>query len=692
MLKMKKLIWFFFLPFFAQAQVTFNHFYDYDVTMGPAVFRNIISTSDGGYAIAGSIYKTPWSEFDQSGNEILNFTNDVLLIKTDAAFNVQWTKVLYSIIDFSYEESGIKIKEKPGGGYILLTETEDPQGIFYSGRPANLISTDAAGVVLWSRSFSATAGYDKPFDFVIDTDNSIVVAGSTNFNVNSRKPWAFKTDENGLLLWGNTYTTTNGEFRSVVRAPSGGYVFAGKRSTDVMVMRTTSSGTNIWTRTYTTASSEGAQTIINSGTGYALLVNNTTAGSCQLLQTDSGGTVTSVKSYLQLNGSSLIRNGNSFLITGNQGTSSVVSFFTDISGNISGAVRTYSIPSFIVAGNDAILTGNNQYICGTAESEGWLIKADVNTGFSGGCNSNITTITSQSASFTFATINPSVNNLFMEEDVDALMADELLYINQYIICSCSPAQASILNIPPVKFCIGSSVNLQANMGPGYQYQWLRNGVALAGSNSSGYAASSVGNYQVVVTSNCGTDTSDIVTVDLITEPVVTTISSVDGAFGDTITVTGLHLSNVTSATIGVTASVININDSTIKVIVPGAAFTSPLVLIDVSGCLYSYDIISITEAIVIEVNIFIEALYQGSGRTIADTITIDLREENSPHDVIFSTKGVMVIDGRMICYVPPSLEGENVFVAFRHRNAMETWTANPILMTSPVIINFSSNP
>ena len=92
------------LPLFSQAQVTFNHFYDYDANYGPAVFRNIIQTADGGYAMIGSLYFTPWTEFDQNGNEVFNYTNDIVLVKTDANHNIQWSKVFYSLIDFTYDK------------------------------------------------------------------------------------------------------------------------------------------------------------------------------------------------------------------------------------------------------------------------------------------------------------------------------------------------------------------------------------------------------------------------------------------------------------------------------------------------------------------------------------------------------------------------------------------------------------
>ncbi len=676
----------------SEAQVTFNHFYDFDATMGPANYKSMIATADGGFAIVGSVYHTPWSEFDPQGNEILNYTSDILLVKTDSAFNVQWTKIYYSVIDFSYEEAGVKIKEKPKGGFILLTETEDPQGIYYTGRPANLISTNAAGNMLWSYSFSATTGYDKPFDFIIDdTDNSIVVAGSSNFSANSRKPWAFKTDSTGHLLWGNTYTSTNGEFRSIIKVPSGGYLLAGKRSTDVMLMRMTSNGTNIWTRTYTTPASEGAQTVIRSGTGYALLINNITSGSCQLLQTDSGGITTSVKSYLQFSGISLIRNGNAFLITGNQGISSIQSFTTDLTGVITGSVRKYNIPSFTIGSYESILKGNQQYICGYAANNAWLINCNLINGFAGGCNSSATTLTAQAASFTLATITPGVNNLFMEADIQALMVDEVIYINQYIICSCTPAKAKIINTTPIKICFGDSVILQAQTGDTYQFQWYVDNTLIGFQNSSTLVTNLQGNYQLVVTSNCGTDTSTVISVTYEYPPSIDSVSKLIAGFGDTIFVYGSRLNNVTSALIGASCTIMHFTDQLMAIIVPKNASGNNLTLFNSIGCKVTGPVITILPPVTLKLNLFIEGLYRSGAHSVSDSILISFYTVISPLNLVYSFKEILSSNGVILSLLPIAFLGHSYYFSIRQRNSLETWTGLPVLIEDPTTVDFSSN-
>lgn len=694
MWRMRKIIWLLlFIPAVSMAQVSFSHFYDYDETMGPAVFRSMIATADGGYAMVGSVYHTPWSEYDGQGNEVLNYTYDVLLVKTDSLFNVQWTKIYYSVIDFSYEEEGIKIKEKPNGGFVLLTETEDPQGIYYFGKPANLISTDANGAMLWSRSFSATTGYDKPFDFLIDdTDNSIVVAGSTNFSASSRRPWTFKTDSTGALLWGNTYTTSQGEFRSIIKANSGGYLLAGKRNTDAMLMRMTTNGTNIWTRTYTTAAAEGAQVIIKSGTGYAMLINNTTAGSCQLVQTDSGGTVTSVKSYLQFSGVSLVRNGNTFLITGNQGTSSILSFTTDLTGTITGTVRKYSIPTFMVTPNESIYKNNHQYICGSAANQAWLINVDLVNGYAGGCYSSETSLTAQPASFTFATINPAVTDLFIESDIDALMVDELIYINQYVICSCTPAKAVIYNSSPVQFCTGGYATLQAVPRNTYQYKWYKDGALLNGQANYYIQAAAPGNYSVSVTSNCGSSNSASVTVQQIPPPVIDSLSTFSAGFGDTIFVFGSHLASVNYASIGVTATVLHYSDNLLGIIVPHGATDNLLHLDSSGGCpALSSQIIAILPGPQLKLNVFIQAMYQGNGTTATDTIYISLYTASSPPVKVFTAASRINSSGVAFYDLPRQFGGQRYYIVVKHRNSIETWTNAPVDIEESTVVNFTSS-
>jgi hypothetical protein len=75
---------------------------------------------------------------------------------------------------------------------------------------------------------------------------------------------------------------------------------------------------------------------------------------------------------------------------------------------------------------------------------------------------------------------------------------------------------------PTSFCQGLNVTLTANSGVGFTYQWLSNGVPIAGATAISYTTGSAGNYSVVVknANNCST-VSSIIVVTTYANPTVT---------------------------------------------------------------------------------------------------------------------------------------------------------------------------
>ncbi len=92
---------------------------------------------------------------------------------------------------------------------------------------------------------------------------------------------------------------------------------------------------------------------------------------------------------------------------------------------------------------------------------------------------------------------------------------------------------------------------------------------------------------------------------------------------------------------------------------------------------------------------FIEGLYLGSSTmtaapynadnitpdTIADTITIELHSPVSPNNLVYSERTLLSIHGMAHITVPCGLD--TAYVVVRHRNSIETWSANPIVMNHP---------
>jgi len=131
--------------------------------------------------------------------------------------------------------------------------------------------------------------------------------------------------------------------------------------------------------------------------------------------------------------------------------------------------------------------------------------------------------------------------------------------------------ATITPATATTFCQGGSVVLNANTGTGLTYQWLNNGSAISGANSTSYAVTTSGSFTVVVTntSTCSsTSTATVVTVNTLPTATITPASATTFCQGGSVvlnanTGTGLTyqwfndataISGATSATYSATAS------------------------------------------------------------------------------------------------------------------------------------------
>lgn len=73
-----------------------------------------------------------------------------------------------------------------------------------------------------------------------------------------------------------------------------------------------------------------------------------------------------------------------------------------------------------------------------------------------------------------------------------------------------------------------------------------------------------------------------------------------------------------------------------------------------------------------------------------DSITIELHEAFPPFNTAFISKVVMNQNGEAICHFPQLSQPH--FIAIKHRNALETWSANPVQFLQPeVYYDFTTN-
>ena len=142
--------------------------------------------------------------------------------------------------------------------------------------------------------------------------------------------------------------------------------------------------------------------------------------------------------------------------------------------------------------------------------------------------------------------------------------------------------------------------------------------------------------------------------------------------------------------------------------VSGLTYTTSGTYTVVSGCATHRLLLTITPcSTTLNVKVFMEGFYQGGGQMVAtlydlgistipnetDTIEVNLWNPDSLSNALPSYTSHVVVhtDGTATISFPGSTLGHNYYVAVRHRNSVETWSANPVTMTSTTTYDFTTS-
>jgi hypothetical protein len=218
---------------------------------------DVIQTSDGGYALVGSV---SYSNDD-----------DIWLVKTDANGNMLWNKTYGGT---SREGSNYLIQTSDGG-YALPGSSSPELGV---PADAYLVKTDQNGNMQWNKTYGGT--YHDSFGAILQTSNGgYTIAGETeSFGAGEYDAWLVRTDASGNILWNKTYGGMQFDgFSSLVQTHDGGYTLSGNTasfgagSDDAWLVRTDAHGNTKWNRTYGGTDVDGAGSIVlTEDEGYAM--------------------------------------------------------------------------------------------------------------------------------------------------------------------------------------------------------------------------------------------------------------------------------------------------------------------------------------------------------------------------------------------------------------------------------------
>lgn len=225
---------------------------------GKDIANSIVSTSDGGYLLAG---------ITNQSDKLADW--DAWLIKVDASGIEQWNLTSKRLIgDISYS-----VQQTSDGGYILAGATESRNG------DAMILKADANGNQQWDRTFGGS-GLDEAYSIKQTSDGGYILGGYTkSYGAGGSDAWLLKTDANGNEQWNRTFGGLNDESASSIQITSdGGYIFAGSTKSygaggkDVWVVKTDSNGNHQWNKTFGGEMSDEAYSLEKTLDGGYILV------------------------------------------------------------------------------------------------------------------------------------------------------------------------------------------------------------------------------------------------------------------------------------------------------------------------------------------------------------------------------------------------------------------------------------
>jgi hypothetical protein len=260
---------------------------------GHDVAIGVISTTDGGFAISGTLHdKMALLKFDSLGNLLWNKQYDELkgsigrsmvqtsdgylmaggitadgnfdssiayLIKTDASGNVLWSKKYFTASAYSIIND---LKPTKDGNYVFLSENKK------SNDSAWVVKIDPSGNVLWAKYFFDAVSKTSGYSILPTIDAGYLVSGTrTNLSNNG---FLLKLTPAGAKIWSKT-TNTDGSadivFHSSVSGVEGGYATMGSATTPdsnfYYLLKADESGALQFTKTLKKASNDNKGTFFS---------------------------------------------------------------------------------------------------------------------------------------------------------------------------------------------------------------------------------------------------------------------------------------------------------------------------------------------------------------------------------------------------------------------------------------------
>ncbi len=294
---MKKIIFLFIFycnSLYAQNTLVKDWDYRYGGTDYDGV-RGIIQANDKGFIIAGTSFSRLNGDLSEDNRDIVGYSNDYWIIKTDSFGIKQWDKRFggkgYDYFRF--------ISKTSDGGYIVGGFSDSDKNGDYTqssrgGFDYWIIKIDSSGNKQWDRRYGG-ASSDKLWVVNQTKDGGYILGGYSSSDSSGDRTesswggqdyWIVKTDSFGNKQWDKRYGGGASDILySMVQMNDGGYLLGGFSShgidgdyshvnhgnNDYWIVKTDSNGTKQWDNDYGGLSHDELYTITKTNDGYYIL-------------------------------------------------------------------------------------------------------------------------------------------------------------------------------------------------------------------------------------------------------------------------------------------------------------------------------------------------------------------------------------------------------------------------------------
>ncbi len=189
--------------------------------------------------------------------------------------------------------------------------------------------------------------------------------------------------------------------------------------------------------------------------------------------------------------------------------------------------------------------------------------------------------------------------------------------------------------------------------------------------------------------------SNSVSVTILSAPLISAVAPPSGSIGSMVVISGSGFTGATNVAFnGASATYTVVNDGQITATIPPGATTGLLSVSTQCGTVNAPALFTVNTTAALNFTLLIEGFYNSitnqmesvSAPGVSDTVSVELRQATAPYTVVHSSTVALNLQGQGTLTLPGTLIGSSFYLVFRHRNSLETWSKNPVLITA--VTNF----